>query len=462
MAVIRVNGTSTGNFPTGGDVSGEISLSNKSINDLSDVNTTGVANGKILKYDSSTSKFIIGQDTDTGISNVLEDTTPQLGGDLDINAKKFTNSGAGSFIFERSSTSETAGVVVASKNVGGSGDLTHRVPYFFNITDGSASHTFANIHARREGTSERYITLSTFDDDTTNRKDVLEVFRTSADKYGATLSGTLDVTGAAGEGDVVDILGDYTGSAGNVANAADVLVVTKKHNTTSRLTGIKFKSADSSNTHHNHSITSRRTGTGVNDKFFQIFEHDDDNSDQPVELVKFKKNLAFTTSNNLAELQMTGRINLTVSDADAMPNSNRTTVSMDGTTTTSHNMLTGMADFGTSSMTDGAEITFTGDITNDAIGGASSPRRIGQIVFHYGNTETDNAVMIESQEHDQTLQTKFTVDGHRAKVDTKPIGLANLTTTQRNALTAANGDVIYNTTDSKIQAYAGGSWVNLH
>jgi hypothetical protein len=60
------------------------------------------------------------------------------------------------------------------------------------------------------------------------------------------------------------------------------------------------------------------------------------------------------------------------------------------------------------------------------------------------------------------VQTKFIVDGHRAKVDTKPIGLANLTTTQRNALTAANGDLIYNTTDSKIQAYAGGSWVNLH
>ena len=40
--------------------------------------------------------------------------------------------------------------------------------------------------------------------------------------------------------------------------------------------------------------------------------------------------------------------------------------------------------------------------------------------------------------------------------------LNTVTTTQRNALTAANGMVVYNSTDSKIQAYAGGAWVNLH
>ena len=40
--------------------------------------------------------------------------------------------------------------------------------------------------------------------------------------------------------------------------------------------------------------------------------------------------------------------------------------------------------------------------------------------------------------------------------------LPRLTTTQRNALTAANGMIIYNTTDSKFQGYAGGAWVNLH
>jgi len=53
--------------------------------------------------------------------------------------------------------------------------------------------------------------------------------------------------------------------------------------------------------------------------------------------------------------------------------------------------------------------------------------------------------------------TSLTITG-----STGTVQLPILTTTQRNALTAANGMLIYNTTDSKIQAYAGGAWVNLH
>jgi len=39
--------------------------------------------------------------------------------------------------------------------------------------------------------------------------------------------------------------------------------------------------------------------------------------------------------------------------------------------------------------------------------------------------------------------------------------VASLTTTERNALTAANGMIIYNSTDNKFQGYEGGSWANL-
>ena len=78
-----------GTHLSGGGASGSVTLnvdtSAISINDLSDVNTTGVANGKILKYDSTTSKFIVADDTDTGITDVVSDTTPQLGGNLDVN-----------------------------------------------------------------------------------------------------------------------------------------------------------------------------------------------------------------------------------------------------------------------------------------------------------------------------------------------------------------------------------------
>ena len=36
------------------------------------------------------------------------------------------------------------------------------------------------------------------------------------------------------------------------------------------------------------------------------------------------------------------------------------------------------------------------------------------------------------------------------------------TTTQRNALSASNGQIIYNTTTNTFQGYANGSWVNLN
>lgn len=39
--------------------------------------------------------------------------------------------------------------------------------------------------------------------------------------------------------------------------------------------------------------------------------------------------------------------------------------------------------------------------------------------------------------------------------------VASLTTTARDALTAANGMIIYNTTTSKLQGYEGGAWADL-
>ena len=41
------------------------------------------------------------------------------------------------------------------------------------------------------------------------------------------------------------------------------------------------------------------------------------------------------------------------------------------------------------------------------------------------------------------------------------VNLKSYTTTQRNALTSAAGDMIYNTTDSKVQFYNGSSWNDL-
>ena len=41
------------------------------------------------------------------------------------------------------------------------------------------------------------------------------------------------------------------------------------------------------------------------------------------------------------------------------------------------------------------------------------------------------------------------------------LNLKSYTTTQRNALTSAAGDMIYNSTDSKAQFYNGSAWTDL-
>jgi len=50
----------------------------------------------------------------------------------------------------------------------------------------------------------------------------------------------------------------------------------------------------------------------------------------------------------------------------------------------------------------------------------------------------------------------------RTTIANTPIKLASFTTTDRNALTSADGDMIYNKTTNKFQGFANGAWVDLH
>jgi hypothetical protein len=62
-----------------------------------------------------------------------------------------------------------------------------------------------------------------------------------------------------------------------------------------------------------------------------------------------------------------------------------------------------------------------------------------------------------------TFSSAVTVNnGVTVTTTSAALTVPRMTTTQRNALTAAVGMIIYNTTDSKFQGYAGSSWVNLH
>ena len=53
-----------------------------------------------------------------------------------------------------------------------------------------------------------------------------------------------------------------------------------------------------------------------------------------------------------------------------------------------------------------------------------------------------------------------TRSGNNVAMD-NALGLKSYTTTQRDALTSAAGDMIYNTTTSKVEAYTGSDWTQL-
>jgi hypothetical protein len=58
------------------------------------------------------------------------------------------------------------------------------------------------------------------------------------------------------------------------------------------------------------------------------------------------------------------------------------------------------------------------------------------------------------------VNTIILSSGNNVSVDV-PLNLKSYTTTARNSLTSAAGDIIYNETDNKAQLYNGSSWSDL-
>jgi len=82
------------------------------------------------------------------------------------------------------------------------------------------------------------------------------------------------------------------------------------------------------------------------------------------------------------------------------------------------------------------------------------------------DVDNDTRVRVEASADEDTIRfatagTEVATMTSSATVFANAVQLASMTTTERNALTAANGMIIYNTTDNKFQGYENGSWANL-
>ena len=122
---------------------------------------------------------------------------------------------------------------------------------------------------------------------------------------------------------------------------------------------------------------------------------------------------------------------------------------------------------GVTSIVAGTGITInqaTGAVTITATGGAGFDQTLNTTDNVTFNDVTVNGAFssggVGSSEIVSANNLELTA-ANAVIVTSSPLRLASFTTTERNALAAQNGDMIYNTTDNKFQGYENGAWANL-
>lgn len=201
-----------------------------------------------------------------------------------------------------------------------------------------------------------------------------------------------------------------------------------------------------------NSATNTFSGTFVGDISGSVFS---DDSTLMVDALSNTLNGTLKT-NNIQGLSDT--LNL---DNDLIGSFNVRVVSNDNQSILKLNFSNALADLSTSGIQYGSlyfeRSDISGDATTSFVSGGSNFLFLavddGSLLF----PESNYITMLSSG------NVGFGTYTPQAKVDIRggTLRLANLSTTQRNALSAANGDMIYNTTANRIQAFQNGAWINL-
>ena len=418
-----------------------------------------------LIYVTDTKQLYVGDGTTVGgtttiantIDSLLADTSPQLGGELDLNGNNITGTGN----INITGTITASGTVNLGDGVGsdilviGGAIQGHLVP------DADSAH---NLGSPTKYWNDAWLNQLTVDSQITAE-------RVQADIIGDDSSlivniSTNTVTGVFSGNLTGDVTGDVSGTAGAVPFSG----VTSKPTT---LSGYGITDAVTSG------AADAITATMVAENVITTRELANGNSYNGT----FDGDLTGSVFGDNSSLLVDGNNNTIVGDVDTASvktnsvldgnNSGILTINLNNTTNTQPRILL------ESNGTSGSGLWIT---TNDTTRTLAGTDNIGRVLFRSidaGGTETP-AVMIARKDEliiavgDKNTAETFHMDtatgnyglGIEPNADAKVnVGgamlLGNMTTTVRDALTAANGMIIYNTTDNKFQGYENGSWANL-
>jgi len=233
-----------------------------------------------------------------------------------------------------------------------------------------------------------------------------------------------------------------------------------------RKIGIGFQQSAGGSDYYLGDIHYRKMGSSSDDQFNVIWLDSTNPSSQPsiisatrggdtiklnYDKVVNSGNLEFLTKSSAGDIS-TGKINATV-DASATPNTMIMNANHPNTSDTLHNHIQMVQDYGSNNVPDTATGLITFAAKDDTM---STSELVGRLGGEY-DTGGDHKFRIDAMD-DAGVATSYDF-AHSGAVMGAVVRMASYGNTARNALTAQNGDVIYNTDNNRFEFYQNGGWV---